>query len=406
MRGRVAASLVLLVVAVWAFDRHYRFFDMAIYQDAIRWWRDGGDLYGAQTLGFTYPPFAALVLSPLAAMPWPVAVVASVVVHGIAVGLLLRWFAGPVLRRYGRSLWTPYALAFLAVLVFEPARDTFSYGQINLVLLVLACADLRGLPNGRWAGAGIGLAAAIKLTPAIFIGYLLISRQYRAAATATVTAAGVTLLTAVIAPHESLAFWGGALWDTDRVGRLEYVSNQSLRGVLARLDAPSLWWPVAVLLVLAFWCWAVRATSRPAGFAITGIVGCLVSPITWVHHLVWLMPALFLLIDRAVAAPPAVRRRRLIGLGAVYLVLSSSLVWMWWSHPLGWAAFPGSNAYVWVSLGLLAALTVNPLRARLVSVAAAYAGRSARWRPAGRSPSPSAYRADSRRSRGARRIPR
>ncbi|HEX9999614.1 MAG TPA: glycosyltransferase 87 family protein [Actinoplanes sp.] len=365
----VAVAVFLITVPTF---RH--FFDLGVYRGAVRsWLLDGDDLYAYRyqgtEYGFTYPPFAALVLSPLAATAWPLAIAAGLLVNAGAVALLLRWFLVPLLDRRGWPVWTPCALAFVAALVFEPSRDTFSYGQVNLLLLVLVCADLRAGPHGRWAGVGTGLAAAIKLTPAIFIGYLLLTRQYRAAGTAIGTAVGVTLLTLLVAPDESRAFWAGALWDTGRVGKLEYVSNQSLRGVLARLEAPAIWWLGAVALVLAFWWWVLRSVrdSDPrTGFALTGVVGCLISPITWVHHLVWLTPALFLLASRALDRPEVARRRRLAVLAAVFVVLSSSVVWLWWGHPFGWRAFPGSNAYVWISLGLLVALPLDrlPVRAR------------------------------------------
>lgn len=346
--------ILVLAVAVGAFlaivPTFREFFDLGVYRGAVRHWLvGGGELYEFRyrdtQYGFTYPPFAALVMSPLAVMSWPVAVVAGLIVNAAAAVLLLRWFLRPV-----RPGWFPYALGFLAVLMFEPARDTFSFGQINLVLLVLVCADLRLLRTGRWAGVGIGLAAAIKLTPAVFIGYLLLSRQYRAAATATGTAAGATLLAVLLAPDESRTFWTAALWDTGRVGREEYVSNQSLRGVVARLEAPSTWWLLLVVLVVAYWCWWVR-TRRPehaAGFAMTGLVACLISPITWVHHLVWLLPSLFLLLERG---------RGRIPLGAAYVVLCSSLVWLWWDDPDTWSEFLGANAYVWVTVGLGVAIS-------------------------------------------------
>jgi alpha-1,2-mannosyltransferase len=349
-----ALAVAVFLVTVPTF-RH--FFDLGVYRGAVRYWLvDGGHLYDFRyqdsDYGFTYPPFAALVLAPLVVTSWPVAVAISLVVNAAMVVLLLRWFLVPILRRRGWPIWTPCALAFLAVLVFEPARDTFSFGQINLVLLVLVCSDLRGLAAGRrTAGIGIGLAAAIKLTPAVFIGYLVLSRQYRAAATATGTAIGATVLTAVVAPGPSRDFWTDALWDTSRVGRLDYVSNQSLRGVVARLEAPATFWIAAVLLVLAYWAWWVRAQRGPidhaAGFAVTGIVACLISPITWVHHLVWVLPAMFWLLDRA----------RVAVTGVAYVLLSSSFVWMWWAHPFGWPAFPGANLYVWIAAGLM--LTVS-----------------------------------------------
>ncbi|GIM89323.1 glycosyltransferase 87 family protein [Paractinoplanes toevensis] len=358
----VAAAAVALFLATVPTFRH--FFDLGVYRGAVRYWLfDGGDLYRYRyqgtEYGFTYPPFAALTMSPLAITSWPVAVAASLVLNSAAVILLLRWYFVPILRRYRAPVWTGCALMFLGFLLFEPSRDTFSYGQVNLLLLVLVCGDLR---NKRFAGVGIGLAAAIKLTPAVFIGYLILARRYREAATATVTAAGATVLALLAAPDASREFWTDAVWDTSRVGRLYHVSNQSLRGVLARLDAPATWWLVAVVLVLAYWSWWVR-TRRPdaaTGFAVTGVIAVLISPISWVHHLVWLIPGLFRLIDRALSAPPRERRWRLAVLFAGFVVMSSSIVWLWWAHPHGWAAFPGSNTYVWLSIAVLIALTAKP----------------------------------------------
>lgn len=356
--GVVAVAVAVFLATIPTF-RH--FFDLGVYRGAVRYWLiDGGDLYDFRyqdsQYGFTYPPFAALVLGPLAVTSWPVAVAVAVLLNAAAVVVLIRWYLVPILRRRGWPVWTPCALMFLGFLVFEPSRDTFSYGQVNLLLLVLVCSDLR---NRRFAGVGIGLAAAIKLTPVIFIGYLLLARRYREAVTASVTAALATVLAVLVAPDASREFWTDAVWDTGRIGELYYVSNQSLRGVVARLDAPATWWLAGVALVVAYWCWWVR-TRRPgmvAGFAVTGVIACLISPITWVHHLVWLIPGLFLVLERSLRAPD--RRRRLIALGTVCLVMSSSVVWIWWAHPHGWSAFPGSNTYVWISLALLAALTLR-----------------------------------------------
>ena len=354
----VAVAVAVFLATIPTF-RH--FFDLGVYRGAVRYWLiDGGGLYDFRyqdsQYGFTYPPFAALVLSPLAVTSWPVAVAVAVLVNAAAVVVLIRWYLVPILRRHGWPVWTPCALMFLGFLVFEPSRDTFSYGQVNLLLLVLVCSDLR---NRRTAGVGIGIAAAIKLTPVIFIGYLVLSRRYREAITASVTAGLATVLAALVAPDASREFWTDAVWDTGRIGEPYYVSNQSLRGVVARIDAPATWWLAGVALVVAYWCWWVR-TRRPggaAGFAVTGVTACLISPITWVHHLVWLIPGLFLLLERSLRAPD--RRRCLIVLGATFIVMSSSVVWIWWAHPHGWAAFPGSNTYVWISLALLAALTVR-----------------------------------------------
>jgi alpha-1,2-mannosyltransferase len=366
----VAATAVAVGVFLVTVPAFRHFFDLGVYRGAVRYWLlDGGDLYDYRyqdtMYGFTYPPFAALALSPLLVTSWPVAVAAGLVLNAAAVVLLLRWHLVPILRRNDRPVWIPCAFAFLALLVFEPVLDTFSYGQVNLALLVLACADLRALrTGGRWAGTGIGVATAIKLTPAVFIGYLIVARRYRAAAVAAGTAALATALAAIIAPDSSWTFWTGALWDTGRVGDLAYVSNQSLRGVVARLELPPLYWAVAVGAVLVVWFLLVRRTDLVSGFALTGIVACLISPVTWVHHLVWLLPALFLLLGDALDRRD---RRRLAALAAVYVVLSSSVVWLWWGGSSGWAAAVGSNTYVWICLGLLVAVPFSCFKDRFIS---------------------------------------
>ena len=66
-------------------------------------------------------------------------------------------------------------------------------------------------------------------------------------------------------PAESRVFWTSALWDTDRVGGLHFLSNQSERGLLARLpldSAESKVWIVCVLATLALWAGRVAYRAR------------------------------------------------------------------------------------------------------------------------------------------------
>jgi alpha-1,2-mannosyltransferase len=358
--GSTAGAAAFFLVTVYGF-RH--FFDLGVYRGAVRYWlHDGGNLYAfryrGSGFGFTYPPFAALIFSPLGVLPWPVVVMVSVVVNSGAVLLLVRWFGVPLLRRHSWPLVTGCALTFCALLVFEPVQATFGLGQINLLLLVLVCFDQRILRGNRWAGIGIGIAAAIKLTPAVFIGYLLVSRKYRAALVATGTAVAVTLLSWIAASDPSSQFWTSSLWDTGRVGQLAALPNQSLRGVVARLGIATTWWLAAAVLVMAIWLVrvlrAARSDNADAAFALTGVVGCLISPVTWSHHLVWVLPALFVCLEAALAEPDPRRHRLRMGAVAVmYLVLCIKLPRM------EWAGVVGSNAYVWICLALLA---TTPIR--------------------------------------------
>ncbi|MFI0773861.1 glycosyltransferase 87 family protein [Streptomyces sp. NPDC021212] len=368
-----AAALFLAYVPL-----HRDWFDLGVYYGAVGQWLHDGHIYDFTTpgadgadYGFTYPPFAALCMLPMTLLSWPAAVGVSVLLNVAASATVLAWLIGPVVRRQGWNMWFALTVAGCLFSLLEPVRDTFSFGQVNLLLLVLVLLDARLLAtgHGRFAGYGTGLAAAIKLTPAIFIVYLAVTRRWRAAAVATATAVGATLLAVCAAPTASRVYWTEALWDTDRIGVLSYVSNQSWEGVLARLVAPvepsGAVWAAGVLALLAVWAYRVRqaaaAGDEPAGYALTGIAACLVSPITWVHHLVWLIPALIVLAESGLRpdTPPQRRRTLLRTAAVIYVILCSSLVWLWRFDATGVTGFLGSNAYVWICLGLLLAL---PLR--------------------------------------------
>ncbi|GAA2250657.1 glycosyltransferase 87 family protein [Streptomyces indiaensis] len=308
------------------------------------------------TYGFTYPPFAAVAMLPMALLGLHTAIAAALLLNLAALAVILRLLAGPSWRRHG---WFAWALTACLLALFEPLRDTLSFGQVNLLLLALVLTDARLLATGRGrlAGVGIGLAAAIKLTPALFIALLLVAGRRRAAALATAVALGATALAAWVDPGASRFYWTRALWDTDRVGRLGYVSNQSVQGILARLGEPDrAVWALVVLLVLGVWAMrsrrAVAAGDWTAAFALTGLAACLVSPITWVHHLVWLLPAFAVLV----------RAGRLRVAGALYAVLCTSVVWLWFDDASGVDGFLGGHTYAWITLGLLLWLPAGQLR--------------------------------------------
>ncbi|MGV9455876.1 glycosyltransferase 87 family protein, partial [Streptomyces sp. NPDC003635] len=386
-RGRLLLVLVL-AAAVTAFTATVPllrdWFDLRVYHGTVdSWVHHGGRIYDylvpGTTYGFTYPPFAAVAMLPMALLGLPAAIAVALLLNLAALAVVLRILAGRDWRRYG---WFGVALGACALALFEPLRDTFSFGQVNILLLALVLTDAWLLATGRErrAGVGIGLAAAIKLTPAVFIGLLLLSRRWRAAGVATAVALAATALAAWVTPGASRFYWTEALWDTTRIGRLEYVSNQSLQGVLARLgETGRPLWAVAVLLVLCVWAWrtsrAVAVGEWIAAFALTGLTACLISPITWVHHLVWLLPAFAVLLR---AGHPRVA-------GALYAVLCTSVVWLWFDNSSGIDGFLGSNVYVWITLGLLLTMAgrvsdwSNASRSSSTWVDSALRGRNAAW---------------------------
>jgi alpha-1,2-mannosyltransferase len=357
----VLAVVEAIVIAVIPGKRGW--FDVGVYYGAVHHWISGGHIYDyvqpKSEYGFTYPPFAALCMLPMMLFTWHEAVAVSVVLTVIASAALLTWLVDPIAQRHGWHRGYTFCVAAMLFAALEPVRDTVSFGQVNLVLLGLVFLDFKLLSRRhRWAGVGIGLAAAIKLTPAIFIGYLVITRRWREAGVATATAVAATMLAALVAPTQSLIFWTDAIWDTNRIGVLAYVSNQSLQGALARLAPPtpgSAFWALAALGVLVVWVRKSRLAGElgddRAGFALTGVVACLISPITWVHHLVWLIPALIVIADG--------RRNLRYAAAGMYAVLCSSIVWLWAVNFSGIDGFLFSNTYVWIGLAMLFVLPVS-----------------------------------------------
>jgi alpha-1,2-mannosyltransferase len=280
-------------------------------------WRGYQNLH----LKFTYTPFAAVVFALVSFIPWRVLPAISVVVN---IGALLAtlWLTfGWLGYRRGLARLGATMLAAAAVFWTEPVLRTIYLGQVNLVLMALIIWDL-GQPElcqpdlGRsgasrwWKGAGVGVAAGIKLVPLIFIPYLLLTRRFRAAAVACAAFAATVAAGFVIAPADSDRWWlGGLFFNGGRTGFVGWEGNQSLRALLTRLagsvaGAGPLW--LAVALVTAAAGLACAALLDRAGHPLPGLLACaltglLVSPISWDHHWVWIVPGV------AVAAAYAVR---------------------------------------------------------------------------------------------------
>jgi alpha-1,2-mannosyltransferase len=387
---RVALTRVVIVVSVviavaaaqrWYGNRH-NYFDLKIYFKAIRWWASGHQLYDyiqpdriQTSLGFTYPPFAAFLMYPMAWLPLGLVIALTWVGSAVCVLITTGWLLRPLVVRHGWAFWYAMCLAIPLISTLEPIRENFAFGQINMYLAVLILGDLLFLtPRGsRWGGVGVGLAAAIKLTPAIFIGYLLITRRYRAAATAGATAAAATLLAAALAPSESWRYWGRTLWQTDRIGHLYLAQNQSVMGTLSRLARPdkagTLPWLLLAAVIAGYGLWraarAGRAGDELVGITLTGLVGSLISPVSWQHHLYWFVPALVVLLD--VVATRGARHRAwyaVVGVVVWTTVTISVISFFDWRYlPESLVDTPeGFLVLNWYVLLMLVLLVVLPVR--------------------------------------------
>ncbi|HYI54799.1 MAG TPA: glycosyltransferase 87 family protein, partial [Microlunatus sp.] len=229
-------------------------------------------------------------------------------------------------------------------------------------------------------GVLTGVAAVLKLTPMIFVLYLLAVRRWRTALTATITAGVLTVLAAIILPRESLDFWGRlARGDTGLGHSLIYYTNQSVYADFVRVFTLAPAGIVLGLLVsaavvaLGVWAAAVWHRAGEVRFAVVlcGVASLLASPVSWLHHFVWVVPLAFSLVE-LVARQPQVLPTWLVvlGWGFVGWVIVSpyrrlpnggdlELAWTAGQHLLA-----SVTAILGVALLLAAALVGRRLRAR------------------------------------------
>ncbi len=255
-------------------------------------------------LPFTYPPFPALVFEPLTFIPMALAQLLWTVVNIAALYVIIYlpiravFPAAPTRMLVLRSL-----ILMTPVFLLDPVRQTFSFGQINLVIVALVLLDVTGqLKIGKKSlprGVLIGVASAIKLTPLIFILYLFATRRIRAASVALVTFALSAIIAAALSPRNSWFYWTKYVADATRIGKAYYISNQSMRAVADRVShevvATTLVALISAIVLIGgilIAAWAFRASSDLLGILLCATTGLLVSPITWDHHLVWVVPVI------------------------------------------------------------------------------------------------------------------
>lgn len=325
-------------------------------------------------LRFTYPPFAALLFAPLTWLP----VTAGRVLVSAATVLALPVTSYLVLRlppwpaQLGRGRAAQLALAFSAAAIWlEPERTNLKYGQVNVLLTLLVLVDLTWIEQGRHprlGGALIGVAAGIKLTPALFAVYLLATRRYRAAATAAAAFGATVAIAFALAPGDAARYWTLSFLDPAHVGRIQNVANQSLLGALARvlgtLSVGPVWLPAAAAAGgagVAFAARAGRAGQAAQAFALCAVTSLLISPISWSHHWVLAVPALLVAVVAAAQRWPS--RTAVAGLAAVAVVAVAGWAAIIWRVPLGGGHYAELNltpvqliaadAYVLAGLGAL-----------------------------------------------------
>ena len=316
-----ALALLPFVIAHSGYwPAHPATLDLQVYVYAVHDLLAGRDIFATTTPGwglyFIYPPIAAVLMIPLAFGPY--------VCWQVVWTLALVGAQQSVLRRCGVPRgWKLALLGVAVVLAVEPIRTTLGYGQVNTLLMAMVVADLLPSVPGRTgtrrrlpAGVLIGLAAAIKLTPALFVVFALLLGKRRLAITAMISFVVFTGIGALVLPHQTLTFFTGLSGGDTRTASPLYVGNQSLLGVFFRLGDTSrtttlLGLGVAAVVALLGALVAVpwwRRGRRVFALALVGLCTCLASPLSWTHHYVWIV-----LLGLAVLRPGLPRWVRALG---------------------------------------------------------------------------------------------
>jgi alpha-1,2-mannosyltransferase len=250
-------------------------------------------------------------------------------------------------------------ISVIYILSFDPAQRTLALGQVNLIALFFICLALIGIKENTsaWRVAlPLSVAILLKTYPVLLLIPLLFRRKFRAAGL-TVAFLGVfTAIAAVTVPDLAWSDWlylvvpqGGYANNAISAG---FIWNQSLNAFVTRLLVPSefseapfaLAWlakPLAAGLALLVAAATLFFSSRLNRQMRAGIAGdleiaayllmiFLVAPLSWDHHLVYVLPAVILAISLLVGG--SIR-----SIGAVAVVASIFL--LAWSLPIdqpGW----------------------------------------------------------------------
>ena len=340
--------------------------DFTVYWGAVHSMLTGGGLYeysifsGGQVLPFVYPPFAAILMIP-AAMTGLERSAALWVLLQLPATIALAWLVvrnRPASRRWSTIVMVSVlAAVWLGLVLSHAISFGIGLGQVSLMLVTMVTLDLVVVP-ARWRGILVGLAAAVKLTPAAFVLYLLVTRQWRAALQAVAAFVAATAVSWLILPAQSWQYWTQIIFQSDRIGTISWLRNKSLLGFLAHWEIGGDWqrllWVVGCLVIIAIGCYrAVQLRRRGEEFAaviLFGLIPCVISPITWGHHMVWLV-----LVGLYLALAEQLWVRTL----GVLLVVACSMFSPWWLselQPATWlrvmASLPLITSVVLLGLGL------------------------------------------------------
>ncbi|MDQ6856360.1 MAG: DUF2029 domain-containing protein [Candidatus Dormibacteraeota bacterium] len=337
--------------------------------------------------GYDYPPFAAVLLRPLAFLSarWQELVWLWISVVALVAGAVI------TARALLPSTWPRARVGIFVALIFPAATYNLWHGQMNTVIFLLLALALSDYLSGHRTRCGVilGVAAGIKIAPVVLLVVLLRRGWWRGAVAGLATGA-VTLAigVATLGWPVTREYLTSVLPVLNRDNG--WIYNQTWNGVVNRLaqhsvvtvDAPSVWLHAAAtalsLVTVGALLLAVRGhqrtrAERGAEFA------CGVTVMLLVGSIAWYPVYVHLLITIAAAVGLAHERGRLgrallgwstaafvgIGLiaGAAIAAIGVAGIDVQATGPTWWLFLQASSLPVLLATGLLIVL-VTALRTR------------------------------------------
>ncbi|MFW0118760.1 glycosyltransferase 87 family protein [Rothia sp. P5764] len=310
--GLIAICLLALAVAgariaLLSSTLVYGPVDYGVYRGVGSYLFEGANVYAENIVGeyvpqglpFVYTPFAAILLTPLSWLPEPLGLGVWTFLNALALGFILASslrYVRPNLAIKSYLLW--FTVLFTGSLVSNVVAQHLIFGQINLILVALCLADMTRPPS-RYLPRGVllGIAAGIKLTPALFILFFVLTARWKPALVASATGLVTLVVSAVFLPATTFNYFSSRLLELETVVDLgenfATSGNSSLQGISERLfETHSLFLLAPLLvgvLIATFWLADrfIKTDDFLAATALIGVATCLLSPVSWLHHWTW-----------------------------------------------------------------------------------------------------------------------